>query len=79
MGGRKVFPKISLRRERCQLRPLSPAARLGETAQPKARKILIRYPAYSFPTPPSGQKEREQLTGAFLFVLETLDKISYPF
>lgn len=29
--------------------------------------------------PPSGQMEREQPTGAFLFVLQTWDKIPYPF
>lgn len=27
--------------------------------------------------PPAGQKKREQPTGAFLFIFETLDKISY--
>lgn len=64
MGGEKHFLKS------LSLQLLSLTARLGEMAQPtEPRKTLSRYPAYFryLFQPPSGQKEREQSTGAFLF------------
>lgn len=53
---------------------------------PRKRKtwVLGRGRAHSVPrllppNPALGQKEREEQTGAFLFVLEILDKRPYPF
>lgn len=41
-------------------------------------EILIRYPACSFPTP-SRSEGKGAADWGFSIVLETLDKISYPF